>query len=58
MDTPEHVSLYTQGLQMRRKVVGDEYVDNALQTGKSDFLRPLQQFATVSVLYSFLTPDS
>lgn len=47
MDTPEHVSLYIQGLEMRRKVVGEDYVENALQKGKSDFLRPLQQFATV-----------
>lgn len=63
MDTPEHVSLYIQGLEMRRKVVGEDYVENALEKGKSDFLRPLQQFATVRspglpsfhfVLYSLL----
>lgn len=48
MDAPEHVSLYVEGLKMRRKVVGEDYVENALEKGKSDFLRPLQQFATVS----------
>ena len=47
MDTPEHVSLYMEGLKMRRKVVGEDYVETALEKGKSDFLRPLQQFATV-----------
>ena len=47
MDTPEHVSLYKDGLKMRRKVVGEDYVENALEKGKSDFMRPLQQFATV-----------
>ena len=47
MDAPEHVSLYIDGLEMRRKVVGEDYVENALEKGKSDFLRPLQQFATV-----------
>ena len=50
MDTPEHVSLYMQGLEMRRKVVGEDYVENALEKGKSDFLRPLQQFATVGII--------
>jgi hypothetical protein len=50
MDAPEHVSLYTEGLKMRRKVVGEDYVENALEKGKSDFLRPLQQFATVGFL--------
>jgi len=48
MDTPEHVSLYMDGLKMRRQVVGEDYVENALEKGKSDFLRPLQQFATES----------
>jgi hypothetical protein len=47
MDTPEHKALYEKGLEIRRKVVGEDYVENALEKGKSDFLRPLQQFATV-----------
>jgi len=48
MDTPEHQSLYATGLEIRKRVVGEEYVANALEKGKSDFLRPLQQFATES----------
>ncbi len=47
MDARAHVSIYEQGLEMRRKVVGEDYVESALEKGKSDFLRPLQQFATV-----------
>jgi 4-carboxymuconolactone decarboxylase len=58
MDTPEHVSLYIQGLEMRRKVVGGDYVENALEKGKSDFLRPLQQFATVRSRDSLLSAPS
>lgn len=34
---------YTQGLAVRREVLGDEYVDNALQ-GVSDFSGPLQDW--------------
>ena len=43
---------------MRKKVVGEDYVANALEKGKSDFMRPLQQFATVCVLlcHPFLPP--
>jgi len=48
MDTPEHQELYAKGLEMRKKVVGEDYVAGALEKGKSDFLRPLQQFATVN----------
>lgn len=58
MDTPEHRTLYEQGLAIRKQVVGEDYVENALEKGKSDFLRPLQQFATVrfsSLLYSIPT---
>ena len=49
MDTPEHRTIYEQGLEVRKKVVGEDYVASALEKGKSDFLRPLQQFATVSI---------
>jgi len=48
MDTPTHQSLYATGLEMRKRVVGEDYVADALEKGQSDFLRPLQQFATVS----------
>jgi hypothetical protein len=47
MDTPVHQSLYAQGYEMRKKVVGEDYVARALEKGSSDFMRPLQQFATV-----------
>ena len=47
MDSPEHQALYAKGYEMRKKVVGEEYVAGALEKGKSDFKRPLQQFATV-----------
>jgi 4-carboxymuconolactone decarboxylase len=47
MDAPEHETLYQTGLAMRKRVVGEDYVANALEKGSSDFLRPLQQFATV-----------
>ena len=55
MDTPEHQSLYARGLEMRKKVVGEDYVANALEKGKGDFLRPLQQFATVCDIL-FISP--
>lgn len=54
MDTPEHQTIYEKGLEIRKKVVGEEYVEKALEGGKSDFLRPLQQFATVFLALSFL----
>lgn len=47
MDTPAHRELYAAGLEIRKKVVGEDYVANALEKGSSDFLRPLQQYATV-----------
>ena len=54
MDTPEHQTIYERGLEIRKKVVGEEYVEKALEGGKSDFLRPLQQFATVFPPLSYL----
>jgi 4-carboxymuconolactone decarboxylase len=47
MDTPAHQELYDKGYEMRKKVVGEEYVAASLEKGGSDFLRPLQQYATV-----------
>jgi 4-carboxymuconolactone decarboxylase len=52
MDTSHHQILYAQGLEIRKKVVGEDYVANALEKGGSDFLRPLQQFATVCSLFN------
>ena len=38
--------LFEQGLAIRREVVGDAYVDRALQGGSSDFAQPMQQLVT------------
>lgn len=48
MDDPAHQTIYGRGYEMRKKVVGEEYVAKALEGAESDFLRPLQQYATVS----------
>ena len=53
MDTPEHKTIYEIGLAIRKQVVGEDYVANALEKGSSDFLRPLQQLATVPIIYLF-----
>lgn len=34
--------LYEAGLQIRRKVAGDKYVDKALANASSDFAKPMQ----------------
>jgi hypothetical protein len=47
MDAPPHKEIYEQGYEMRKKVVGEEYVERSLKASGSDFMRPLQQFATV-----------
>jgi 4-carboxymuconolactone decarboxylase len=41
-----HAALFEQGLQVRREVVGDEYVNNALKNGSSSFSRPQQELVT------------
>jgi len=46
MDSEAHKEIYRQGLEIRKKVVGEDYVAKALANGGSDFLRPLQQYAT------------
>ncbi|KAK2628330.1 hypothetical protein QTJ16_002976 [Diplocarpon rosae] len=48
MDTSAHQTPYGEGLEMRMKVLGEDYVANAVEKGSSDFLKPLQQFATES----------
>jgi hypothetical protein len=55
MDTSVHQTLYAQGLEMRKKVVGEDYVANALEKGSGDFTRPLQQFATVFTVLLLLS---
>ncbi|KAJ3800078.1 CMD-domain-containing protein [Lentinula aff. detonsa] len=41
-----HQELYDAGMDMRRKVMGNEYVDNQLRKGESEFMKPMQQLAT------------
>lgn len=38
--------LFSKGLQNRREVVGDTYVNNALKNGSSEFAYPNQQLVT------------
>ena len=35
--------------------MGEDYVANALEKGKGDFMRPLQQFATVNTPFCLLS---
>lgn len=41
-----HSDLFEAGIQNRREVVGDSYVDNALRNGSSEFAYPGQQLVT------------
>lgn len=41
-----HADLFNTGIQNRREVVGDSYVDNALRNGSSEFAYPGQQLIT------------
>ncbi|KAI8712214.1 CMD domain-containing protein [Fusarium sp. LHS14.1] len=41
-----HTEMFDLGLQNRREVVGDAYVDAALENGKSEFAYPGQQLVT------------
>ncbi|KAI0968309.1 AhpD-like protein [Xylaria arbuscula] len=41
-----HAKIFDIGLQIRREVVGDDYVDAALRTGSSEFAYPGQQLVT------------
>nr|GAT57671.1 4-carboxymuconolactone decarboxylase [Mycena chlorophos] len=38
-----HQEIYDTGMEFRRKVMGDEYVDNQLKNGVSDLMKPMQQ---------------
>ena len=57
MDEAAHQTIYGRGYDMRKRVVGEEYVAKSLEAGSSDFLRPLQQYATVRLPCS-LSPIS
>ena len=41
-----HKQLFEAGLQVRREVVGDEYVNRALENGSTEFSRPGQELVT------------
>ena len=41
-----HKTLYEQGVEIRREVVGNEHVDRSLRDGASEFARPMQELAT------------
>ncbi|KAJ4182775.1 hypothetical protein NW767_013740 [Fusarium falciforme] len=41
-----HTEMFDLGLQNRREVVGDAYVNAALENGKSEFAYPGQQLVT------------
>ena len=43
---PFHEGLFNAGLAVRRKVVGDAYVDRALANGSTEFSRPGQELVT------------
>ncbi len=49
MDDEAHKKLYAAGYEMRKRVVGEDYVAKSLE-GKGDFGMPLVQFATVCLL--------
>ncbi|TFK76666.1 4-carboxymuconolactone decarboxylase [Pluteus cervinus] len=38
--------IYDAGMVVRRQVMGEEYVDNQLKQGVSEFMRPMQELAT------------
>ncbi|KAJ7262201.1 CMD-domain-containing protein [Mycena haematopus] len=41
-----HQELYEAGMEIRRKVMGDEYVDNQLKKGVSELMKPMQELTT------------
>ena len=41
-----HKQLFEEGLKVRRSVVGDEYVNKALENGSTEFSRPGQEMVT------------
>ncbi|KAJ5129358.1 uncharacterized protein N7515_005397 [Penicillium bovifimosum] len=44
--TSLHKTLFEEGLKVRREVVGDTYVDRALENGSTDFSRAGQELVT------------
>lgn len=44
--TDSQKALYEVGMPIRRAVLGDAYVDNALKNGSTDFAKAMQEFTT------------
>ncbi|KAI3618865.1 4-carboxymuconolactone decarboxylase [Moniliophthora roreri] len=44
-----HKEIYDAGMVVRRRVLGDEFVDNQLAKGASEFMRPMQEVAWGSI---------
>lgn len=44
--TPLHKQLFEEGLKVRRAVVGEDYVNKALENGSTEFSRPGQELVT------------
>lgn len=43
---PLHKQLFEEGLKVRRAVVGEDYVNKALENGSTEFSRPGQELVT------------
>lgn len=41
-----HATLWENGIQIRREVAGEEYVNQSLAKGASDFAKPMQELVT------------
>jgi len=41
-----HQDIYEAGMKIRRKVMGEEYVNNQLKKGVSEFMKPMQELTT------------
>ncbi|KAJ7783153.1 CMD-domain-containing protein [Mycena metata] len=51
-----HQELYGAGMEIRRKVMGDAYVDNQLKNGVSEFMKPMQESPEKSYLSDIFIP--
>ena len=45
-DSKSHKEIFEEGLRVRRAVVGNAYVERSLESGSSEFARPMQQLVT------------
>ncbi|KAJ6609891.1 CMD-domain-containing protein [Mycena sp. CBHHK59/15] len=47
-----HQEIYEAGMQIRRQVMGDSYVDSQLKKGVSEFMKPMQEQSDLFQLIS------